>query len=353
MSDPSDESRPLRVSVQMEGAERPNRTLQNMERSFADTGRSERSAEEPVSDHPPPETPTHAARVLIGWFAGGLAFQCVENLHNGYWPSLGYGIGAVAVAIFDYKLPAILAGSPRLTKSLNDLAADARLWVAVAMLSLLIIALSPYFEQRRLPYAWQFAASQPPATAPPPSPIQEQLEAANKTNANLRAALEDMTRQRDAALKQNPPQPLPPPSPVSGPVTWDADLSPWSTGDSEGPLLLGIAVRGSANGFVDLKDAYIISDVTGEKKTLQVSTAPGPVLSPISEINQIPPGARVDLWATFKPAVRPNDLLIHWHRFHFHAEYSGIVYDRVFDLTRLINQFPNTGPHVTKKVPAQ
>jgi hypothetical protein len=199
-------------------------------------------------------------------------------------------------------------------------------------------------------------------TSIPPIVIHDPPSAediANATNplktriSELRAALEDMTQQRNEALRQHPPQSLPPPNLDSGPISWNADLSTWTTGDSEGPLLLGIAIRGTSIGFVDLKDAYIISDVTGEKKSLQVSTAPGPVLSPLNEINQIPPGAPLELWATFKPAIRPNDLLTQWHRFHFHADYAGTVYDHVFDVTMLANQFPNMGPHATKKVPSK
>jgi hypothetical protein len=105
-----------------------------------------------------PETPTNAARALIGWFAGALAFEAVHAYAEGgsTLAALGYGIGAIVVVIGDYKLKALLAGSPRLTKSLNDIAADARWWVAVGLVSLLIIAVSPYIEQRVAP--WLLAA---------------------------------------------------------------------------------------------------------------------------------------------------------------------------------------------------
>ncbi len=167
---------------------------------LAVTTQSERSSEKAtVSDHDPPETPTKAARTLIGWFAGGLAFQCIETLHTGYWPSLGYGIGAIVVAIFDYKLPAIL--SPRLTKSLNQVAADARLWVAVAITSLLIISLSPYIEQNRWPFAWQLAAPVTPSTEPlfTQGQVNEKIAAAV---ANLNSQLTEANRQRDAAQRE-------------------------------------------------------------------------------------------------------------------------------------------------------
>lgn len=122
---------------------------------------SERSSGKAVSDHDPPETPTKAARALIGWFAGALAFKCIETIDAGLWPSLGYGAGAVIVAIGDYKLPALLAGSPRLTKTLNGVAGDARWWVAIGMLTLFIGTLSPYVEQRRWPFSTVFHDAAP------------------------------------------------------------------------------------------------------------------------------------------------------------------------------------------------
>ena len=102
----------------------------------------------------PPETPTQAARVLIGWFAGGLAFQSVETFASGSNSSaIGYGIAAVIVAIADYKLKWLLSGNPNLTASLNRAAADARWWIGAAMVSLLMITFSPYIEEGRLPFS--------------------------------------------------------------------------------------------------------------------------------------------------------------------------------------------------------
>jgi hypothetical protein len=170
--------------------------------------------------------------------------------------------------------------------------------------------------------------------------------------SELRAALEDMTRQRNEALRQSPRQSLPPSNPDSGPITWQDGLSAWSTGDQEGPLFLGVVLRGTSSDFVDLKDAYFISEMTGEKKTLQIGIGPGPKLAAIAEINQIPPGAPIELWATFDPPLRPLDFSTKWARFRFHAEYSGTIYDRFFDGAAMARTMsPNVGPHVTKKVP--
>jgi hypothetical protein len=147
-----------------------------------------------------PETPTAAARSLIGWFAGGLAFQSVENLHSSYVVSSLYGAGAVIVAIVDFKLPALLSKSPQLTKTLNQVSGDARWWVGVIFITLITLALSPYIEERRWPFEWQFSA---PAPAPAPGFTQQQVdEKIANAVANLNSQLTEANRQRDAAQRE-------------------------------------------------------------------------------------------------------------------------------------------------------
>jgi hypothetical protein len=115
-----------------------------------------------MAEAPPPETPTQAARVLIGWFAGGLAFQSVETFAGGSrLAAAGYGIAAIIVAIADYNLKWLLSKSPALTKNLNIAAADARWWIGVAMLTLFVISVSPFIEQKRWPFSAGSSASSP------------------------------------------------------------------------------------------------------------------------------------------------------------------------------------------------
>ncbi len=105
-----------------------------------------------------PETPTQAARALIGWFVGAMAFQSFDKLASGSYGSFaGYGVAAVVVAIMDYKLKSLLARSPRLTATLNSMASDARWWGTIAIMTLLMGSLSPYVEQYRLPFVWWWA----------------------------------------------------------------------------------------------------------------------------------------------------------------------------------------------------
>jgi len=141
-------------------------------------------------------------------------------------------------------------------------------------------------------------------------------------------------------------------------IAWRTDLSFWTGGAGEngGALLLGVVIRGTITDAVPvhLTDAYIISEITGEKKGLQVEIGPGPRLSAISDINQIPSRALLQLWATFSPpGISPTDFVARWGSFRFHAEYAGLKYDKVFSREAVQNimqlQFPEVGPHVTPK----
>lgn len=124
--------------------------------------------------------------------------------------------------------------------------------------------------------------------------------------------------------------------------------------------MLGFVIRGTNTSAtpVQLTNAYIISEITGERKMLQVEVASGPILAPISDINEIPPTANILLWVTFGSSGIPiTEFLAHWGTFLFHAEYSDLKYDKVFSRDTVEKfagmAFPELGPHVTKRGPPQ
>jgi hypothetical protein len=140
------------------------------------------------------------------------------------------------------------------------------------------------------------------------------------------------------------------------PISWNNSFGFSQTTDAKGELLLlAIIFNGTNTGLtpVQLNDAYIVSELTGAKEALQVSMAPGQ-LAAITEINQIPPNAPIELWAPLKPGLNAADFLAQWGRLRFHAEDGGIKYDKVFDentITDYLRRFPfaHFGPHVTRK----
>lgn len=318
---------------------------------------SGRSAEKPVSDHPPPETPTHAARALIGWFAGGLAFQSVETIHDGLWPSLGYGLGAIAVAIFDYKLPAILARSPRLTKSLNDVAADARWWVGIGIASLLIIAASPYIEQHRWPFAWQFETSPPHSAVNgrepliPPDGIMTGSQAAKELQ-DLRAQIDELKRQNEA-LRIAPPQPSQSAIGPVGPIKWNLNGQFLvASGGGPGGTINNVMLSGVSTAPVRIKEAYAISGLTGHRKEL-VANVQYRGYYPVDKVD-IPADAPIFLTLVWQPPLSISDFLDQWGEFSVTVIYGETTFTHEFSEEFVRNQlrqvFPDAfGPHMTPR----
>jgi hypothetical protein len=129
-----------------------------------------------------PETPTNAARALIGWFAGAWAFESVHAFGEGsYVVFVGYGLVAVAVAIMDFRLPSLLAENPRLVRTLNQTAGDARWWAGIVLASILLVAASTFVAERRWPF------TEPTFAGRLFPPRQESTH----NQSNLRAALHD------------------------------------------------------------------------------------------------------------------------------------------------------------------
>jgi hypothetical protein len=103
-----------------------------------------------MAEGAPPETPTAAARLLIGSFASALALRCVETFDPGaYLASAAYGAAAIIVAVADYSLPRLLSGSPQLTRTLNKGATDARCWIGVVLAVFIFIGGRPIVDYLR------------------------------------------------------------------------------------------------------------------------------------------------------------------------------------------------------------
>jgi hypothetical protein len=144
------------------------------------------------------------------------------------------------------------------------------------------------------------------------------------------------------------------PSPTLELIEWRTNsISFWSGGD----MVLGMVIRGKINQDqpVTLLNAYVVSDATGERKDLTVQISPGPRVVPISEVNEIPPNALLELWAIFtNPGLMPAEFLARWRSFRFHSEYGGCIYDVRFDSKDIERDaaasFPGViGPRATAK----
>ncbi len=140
------------------------------------------------------------------------------------------------------------------------------------------------------------------------------------------------------------------------PIEWNSDLGFSQTGDEQGLVLLAIVFYGMNVGAdpVQLRSAYVSSELTGEREALQVGLGNPNQLTPIQEINPIPPHAPIELWAVLKPSLHADEFLTKWGQVRLHVEYDGTKEDKIFDektITAELGRYPTAhlGPHITKK----
>jgi hypothetical protein len=144
--------------------------------------------------------------------------------------------------------------------------------------------------------------------------------------ATLQASLDDMTRQRDTALKQRPAQSLPAQSIANGPIAWENNVAFYA---GSGTATVGyMTLRGinTATSAAQLKSAFIISDITGERRPLLVNipygTLGGEKVS-VDQINPIAPKARVQLTVEWHPLLSVADFVSQWGKFTIAIDYDG------------------------------
>jgi hypothetical protein len=118
------------------------------------------------------------------------------------------------------------------------------------------------------------------------------------------------------------------------PLVWERIMSQAFTEDDQGNLLassLQMLAINEGNRQVVFKDAFIRSAITGQRLDMQaglMGNAP-----PASEINPIPPGARLDLIARFPGrGLSIRTYILEWSKVIFTAQYDGREYSVSFDL---------------------
>lgn len=145
---------------------------------------------------------------------------------------------------------------------------------------------------------------------------------------------------------------------VDGPLHWNPDLSWGALGTGHGQVMAFVYFRATnvSGTAVQLKDAYILSGLTGAKLPLKVNI-PYAGATSIAEINPIPPSATVDLIVEWKEAdaLPIKEFLNQWGNIHLRVDYDQTVYERTYNSDYLYQkatrEFPGEGlgPRVTKK----
>jgi hypothetical protein len=299
--------------------------------------------------------------------------EAIAAIYRG--DSVGHIVGGLSagaiVSFVGFKWKTIkLRMGPRFTQIATNVATDFRWWLAWVFVVFIYLGMPSFIgaitratRQQTAPVlrsasATDVARPNDKATAlacPPASASAMELNSAKSQIDHLQQQLAQANAQITAlqhpAIASMPIQ-------STGPISWNSSFGTSQTTDANGdPIFPAIIFSGtnSSSMPVQLKDAYIVSNMTGAKETLQVNMGYGPEhLAAIGDINQIPPKAQIELWALFNPVLHASDWVANWGAFRFHADYGDSKYDNTFDEQAIINylsRYPNAhvGPHITKK----
>jgi hypothetical protein len=143
------------------------------------------------------------------------------------------------------------------------------------------------------------------------------------------------------------------PAPEAGPIAFD----PLGFGFQGGPepMFLDLEIRGTVVGTypVELKDAYLISQITGEKMQLMLEAGKEGRILP-RDANPIPPELPFWLDAKFEKPMDALQLLSQWGKVLFVMQYDDKKREITFDENYMRNRLASysgspLGPHVKRK----
>jgi hypothetical protein len=159
-------------------------------------------------------------------------------------------------------------------------------------------------------------------------------------------------RDLEAARAQQPQQPQQPPAPEDQiPVNWQSDFQFNYYGDQK---IAWLRFVGVSTTLAHIKDAYVISTLTGHKEPLDVSN-PTNIAEhwKIDQVEPIPPGAQIILIYEPKPPPPLPDFMSQWGAFEFHVVYDDKEYVKKYSQadvnSKLTREMPGFGPHVTPR----
>ncbi|MGA8499461.1 MAG: hypothetical protein WB764_28540 [Xanthobacteraceae bacterium] len=328
--------------------------------------------------HPTPEKPksdfwTHADKAVFGLcellaLLFGLPFgddlyhdKPLSSIGGWHWFYLAI---AVAFAVAGPMWPWLRTRpwAPQATVTvLSRVAVNPYVWFA-ALLALFFYGTGPELYRRATepatPPTVIHATAEDIANAT--APIQSKLDAAQKTIANLNTQLVEANRQKDAArgeadtfrqqIQNAPPQPPAPEDQI--PVNWEPDFGfNWYAG----PKIAWIRFSGVSTALAHIKDAYIISTLTGHKETLDLANPTNFTERwKIDQIEPIPSGAKVILVFEPKPPPSLPDFMSQWGAFEFHVVYDNKEYIKIYSQDymnlKMTREMPGIlGPRVTPR----
>jgi hypothetical protein len=178
--------------------------------------------------------------------------------------------------------------------------------------------------------------------------------------ANLNSQLTEANRQKEAERReadafrqqiQNAP-PRPPTPEEQVPINWQPDFQLNWYGDQK---IAWIRFIGVSTALARIKDAYVISTLTGHKEQLDVANATNfNERWKIDRVEPIPKGAQVFLVYEPKPSPPLPDFMSQWGAFEFHVVYDNKEYVKIYSQdyinSKMTREMPGVfGPRVTPR----
>jgi hypothetical protein len=184
------------------------------------------------------------------------------------------------------------------------------------------------------------------------APIRAELEGVKRELATTKQQQLQAARSSPATGPVRTPEPTPA---KQGPITWHVDSQLMLvSGGEPNAVVGGLLFQGTSTASVSIKEAYVVSGLTGRKQTLVANVQSKGGYYPVDKVD-IPPGAPVQLVLIFDPGLPLRDFMDQWGKFRVTIIYSnGEPYERDYDEAfvrqQLRQHVPNAfGPRVTPR----
>jgi hypothetical protein len=173
--------------------------------------------------------------------------------------------------------------------------------------------------------------------------LQSELESTRRELATTKQQL-DAARQASHTFGTGNP----------GSIQWNTDFMLVVTGGGPNAQINALIFRGVSDSLVQMKSAYVVSELTGRKQHLFANIPYGGGVVPLEQIESIPAGAIIDLIIEWKPGLSIKDFQDQWGKIYFKAVYDDATYERHFDEQEIRQKIYREiqgagGPRVTKK----
>jgi hypothetical protein len=197
--------------------------------------------------------------------------------------------------------------------------------------------------------------SSPPGLSPGPVASSATTGQAAGDNDSSHGRHADISSARAAAVARNSAVTgaRPTSSTSGGPISWEQDFFLTVAGTGRTAKIYGWLIRGKSTALVRLKDAYIVSELTGHKEPLSVYTE-GLEQIRIDQIEPVPSNAPIQLGVEWQSPLSVQEFLEKWGHMEFDVIYDHDQFSNDFSddyvRQRVYTIIPGSGgPQITRK----